>query len=145
MPQFAFYFISLIYQAILKYGHLNFTLEILEYCASAVLLQREQHYLNLFKPKYNLNPTAGSPLGRKHTKETIMREIRLGKKISEETRAKIAKAGFLFLKSQGSQPPPAFRDGGDSLDTVRFTYICINLQVWGESKAWYFLYSTSKR
>jgi hypothetical protein len=55
--------------------------------------------LNLFKPKYNLNPTAGSPLGRKHTKETklIMREVRLGKKKSQrKLELKLQKQVFYF-------------------------------------------------
>jgi len=41
--------ISLIYLAIIKFGHYNFTLEILEYCESADVLEREQYYLNLLK------------------------------------------------------------------------------------------------
>ena len=43
-----------IYKAILKYGHTNFKLEILEYCDSNVVLLREQYYIDLLKPEYNI-------------------------------------------------------------------------------------------
>ena len=36
----------------------------------AVILAREQYYINLFKPEYNLLQMAGYPLGYKHTEET---------------------------------------------------------------------------
>lgn len=60
-----------IYKAILKYGYSNFKLEILEYCAPEECVKREQYYLDLLKPEYNLLKTAGSSLGYKHTEETI--------------------------------------------------------------------------
>jgi group I intron endonuclease len=67
-----------IYRSILKYGHNNFCLAILEDLGSFSeiskqhLLEREQYYLNiLFKDykdiKLNLSPTAGTNLGYKHT------------------------------------------------------------------------------
>jgi hypothetical protein len=51
---------SAIYSAILKYGHSNFKLVILEYCDSSDVIEREKYYFNLLRPKYNLLPTAGS-------------------------------------------------------------------------------------
>lgn len=51
---------SAIYAAILKYGHSNFSVEILEYCKRSDVIDREGYYFNLLKPKYNLLPTAGS-------------------------------------------------------------------------------------
>lgn len=36
-----------------KYGHENFTLEILEYCLKDKLLIRENYYFDLLKPEYN--------------------------------------------------------------------------------------------
>lgn len=60
-----------IYKAILKYGYSNFKLDILEYCAPEECVKREQYYLDLLKPEYNLLKTAGSSLGYKHTEETI--------------------------------------------------------------------------
>ena len=62
---------SMIYFALLKYGHNAFRLDILEYCDSEELLAREQFYLDNFKPEYNLLTTAGSSLGFKHSEETL--------------------------------------------------------------------------
>jgi hypothetical protein len=56
---------SLIYSAILKYGHDNFSLNILEYCDKDILLKKEQYYIDLYKPKYNLLKVAGSRRGFK--------------------------------------------------------------------------------
>ena len=68
---------SYIYSAILKHGYSNFQLEILEYCTKESAISREQYYIDLLNPEYNLNPTAGS---------------RLGAKLSEESRLNISKA-----------------------------------------------------
>ena len=64
---------SMIYFALLKYGHNAFRLDILEYCDSEELLAREQFYLDNFKPEYNLLTTAGSSLGFKHSEETLLK------------------------------------------------------------------------
>jgi group I intron endonuclease len=45
---------SLIYNLLLKYGHSKFSLYILEYCKSNVLISREQYYINNLKPYYNI-------------------------------------------------------------------------------------------
>lgn len=68
----------MIYKALLKYGHPNFTLYILEYCSKADLLAREQYYLSSFSPYYNILTLAGNSLGYKHTTESI-EIIRLAK------------------------------------------------------------------
>jgi len=62
---------SLICRALLKYGYSKFKIEILEYCDKEILLLREQYYLDLLKPKYNILTTAGSNLGFKHSEETL--------------------------------------------------------------------------
>jgi hypothetical protein len=91
---------SAIYSSILKYGLSDHRLEILEFCerVKAVILAREQYYINLFKPEYNLLQTAGSPLGYKHTEETRAKmsaakrgqnNFMYGKTHSEETKAKL--------------------------------------------------------
>jgi group I intron endonuclease len=61
----------LINQALLKYGYANFSLEILEYCESSEAINREQYFLDLLKPEYNILKIAGSWLGHKHSPETI--------------------------------------------------------------------------
>jgi group I intron endonuclease len=48
-------------------------LEILEYCDIEDVLKREQYYLDLLKPSYNISPTAGSPRGYKHTEEAKLK------------------------------------------------------------------------
>ena len=60
---------SLISNAILKYKINNFNLDILEYCEPNIIIEREQYYLDLLKPEYNICKIAGSSLGRKLSKE----------------------------------------------------------------------------
>lgn len=54
---------SIIYNTILKHGHSNFSLDILEYCKPNILIKREQYYIDLLKPEYNICKVAGSTLG----------------------------------------------------------------------------------
>jgi group I intron endonuclease len=94
----------IIYNALLKYGYSNFTLEILEYCNESNLLERETHYIRLLNPSYNILKQGGSLLGFKHSQATLakmrtrkhneatrekMRLIRLGRKLSEATLLKL--------------------------------------------------------
>lgn len=65
-------FNSRIYLALLKYGDKNFILEILEYCDKNSIIEKEQKYINLFKPEYNILTKAGSSLGFKHSAETLL-------------------------------------------------------------------------
>jgi len=80
---------SIIYRALLKYGYSNFRLEILEYCDKKSLISREQYYIDILKPEYNICLKAGSSLGR------VTRE---------ETRSKLRNAWLkrLFAKSKDS-------------------------------------------
>lgn len=64
---------SRIYRALLKYNYTNFNLEILEYCNKESLLVREQYYIDLLRPEYNICKTAGSLLGFKHSAETLLK------------------------------------------------------------------------
>jgi group I intron endonuclease len=86
---------SLICRAILKYGYENFTLEILEYCDKDKTIQREQYYMDLLKPVYNILLVAGSPLGRKLPLEVKikMAKSKLGFTHSEETKALMSEIG----------------------------------------------------
>lgn len=64
---------SLIYRALLKYGYSNFRLEILEYCDKLSAIEREQYYIDLLKPEYNICLRAGSSLGRITREETRLK------------------------------------------------------------------------
>jgi len=78
----------IIYKALLKHGYSGFRLEILEYCSSEVLLQREQFYFDMFSPDYNILKVAGSPLGYRHS-EAAKKLISIAskdRKVSESAR-----------------------------------------------------------
>lgn len=66
----------LIHKALLKYGYSAFRLEILEYCDIGLLIEREQYYLNLLKPEYNILTIAGSSLGFKHSPATLEKKCK---------------------------------------------------------------------
>lgn len=96
---------SSISRALVKYGHSNFKLEILEYCEAdrLIILEREQYYIDLLKPEYNILKIAGSPLGYKHTEESLakMRNRKLSKEhlyivltriLSDDHKAAVKKA-----------------------------------------------------
>jgi group I intron endonuclease len=45
---------SIIARALIKYGYSNFQLDILEYCEPTNCIEREQYYIDLLKPEYNI-------------------------------------------------------------------------------------------
>lgn len=54
-----------------KYGEAVFVFTVIEYVPDRnLLICREQFYLDTLKPAFNINPTAESWLGRKHTQNT---------------------------------------------------------------------------
>jgi len=78
-----------------KYGEHTFQFSILEVCAANVLLEREQHYLDILFDStnvLNLARIAGSPHKLKHSEETKRKisEGNKGKKLSKETRQLMA-------------------------------------------------------
>lgn len=62
---------SKIYRSLIKNGYSNFSLEILEYCEESKAINREQYYIDLCQPEYNILKIAGSRLYSKHSEETI--------------------------------------------------------------------------
>ena len=85
---------SLICKALLKYGHSAFTLDILEYCEPENNIEREQYYIDLLKPEYNIQKVAGSSIGQKRTDETKLKisKYRSGRALAQDTKEKIAAA-----------------------------------------------------
>ena len=64
-------------RALLKYGYSCFSLYVLEYCSNEDLIKREQHYIDLLKPDYNVSLSASGVnfgetnhfFGKVHTEE----------------------------------------------------------------------------
>ena len=51
----------------------NFIFEVLEYCTTDMLLIKEQYYIDILKPKYNMLKFAGSALGHIVTEKTKLK------------------------------------------------------------------------
>ena len=68
-----------IYKAILKHGHSNFSIVI-----QLIYVKREQYYIDLLKPKYNIFKTAGSRFGVNHTHVSNLKN-----RLSQSKRVKI--------------------------------------------------------
>jgi len=62
---------SLIVKALIKYGYNNFLLAVLEYCPIEQLDEREQYWIDLLQPDYNILKIAKSSSGYKHTQESL--------------------------------------------------------------------------
>jgi group I intron endonuclease len=130
---------TIIYNALLKYGHSSFTLEILDkkiyiyflikyinfiYCNESDLLERETYYIRLLKPSYNQNiyyiyinllQQAGSLLGFKHSQATLAKMR--ARKHNEVTREKMRLARLgrklsetILLKLRGQKRSEVSRE-----------------------------------
>jgi group I intron endonuclease len=108
-----------IHAALLKYGYENFRLEILEYCRADELIMREQYYLDLFKPEYNILKHAYSLLGFRHSSENIekfklkkisqehkdlLSSVHSGKEVSQDTRNKLSISTANYMKNNPLTP-----------------------------------------
>jgi group I intron endonuclease len=74
-----------------KFGIIDFdVLEIVENAQS--LIKREQYFIDLLQPHYNISLIAGSQLGFKHSEKTkrLISQIQIGKKMSPESVALMA-------------------------------------------------------
>ena len=100
-------------------SHRYFSLEILEYCQKTKLIEREQFYLDLLVPEYNILKYAYSLLGFKHNQKTIeklkykiispehkkiLSSIHKGKLVSEDTKNKLAAATRSYRKINSLTP-----------------------------------------
>lgn len=98
-----------------KYGFDNFEFTIVEVIKDRdTLIQREQYYLDLFKPfavdnnGYNVRKVANSNIGLVHSDETRLKMSvsRKGSKRSEETKLKLS----LLQKERGGYGPKTFSE-----------------------------------
>lgn len=80
----------LLQRAYYKYGESCFIFLTLENCVFENLTIREQYWIDILKPEYNLAPVAGSQLGYRHTEEAKanMSYAHKGQFVSDETRLK---------------------------------------------------------
>ena len=128
---------SAIYTAILKYGHSNFKLEILEYCDQSDVIARENYYLNLLKPEYNILQVAGSSLGYKHREESKekIRASLVGRNAGEnnpmfgvlgEEHPRFGKRHTEEIKSKMSKSKGTIIEVLDMQTKVRSSYFSIN-------------------
>lgn len=84
-----------------KYGEQDFQFTVLETCIKELLIQHEQHYIDILNPYFNGCKIAGSLLGFRHTKETRQKYSKAkkghipwnkGKKASDGLRLKLSKS-----------------------------------------------------
>lgn len=90
---------------------INFGLDILEYCRKNQLLQREQHYINILNPEFNILKIAHSRLGHKvseNTKKLMSKSLR-GRVKSTESVQKL-KNTLKLRKKNNLVPPKVFSD-----------------------------------
>lgn len=89
--------VQVVTKAIRRHGEHNFKLEILEYCPREMLIEREQYYLDTYKPfirtgrGYNVREKADSNLGIQLREETRLKMSKAskGRKKSEKTKEKM--------------------------------------------------------
>jgi group I intron endonuclease len=70
-----------------KYGKENFQFEIIDKCENNLLLEREQYWIDLLQPWFNICKVAGRMDGYKHSEETI-NKIKATKLLWTEDRKK---------------------------------------------------------
>lgn len=77
-----------------KYGESAFLFEVLERVEPEALVAREQHFLDVLAPEYNIASTAGSQLGCRRSLESRrkMSERKKGGRLTEGHRRKIGEA-----------------------------------------------------
>lgn len=103
----------IITRALLKYGYSGFSLEILEYCDFSECLEREQYYIDLFNPEYNILKMAGNLLGYKHSLEAI--EKMKGRKRAEDAGSPSIPIEVFDLETKTTTTYPSMNETGRAL------------------------------
>jgi GIY-YIG catalytic domain len=104
---------SAIMNALLKYGNIKFGIRFLEIIEldpklskseiKSIILTKEQYYINLIKPEYNINFTAGSNFGRVFSEEVKIKMslAKLGKPGNKKGAILSTKSRILFREKSG--------------------------------------------
>lgn len=91
---------TILQRAFNKYGINNFSFEPIDECLESELIEKEQLYLDSFKPKYNIMTKAFSYHNYRHTEESKIKAITNRSKIGEDTILNIIK-DIKSLKTTG--------------------------------------------
>jgi hypothetical protein len=108
----------IIVKSLLKYGYSNFKLEILEYCSRDTVISREQYYLDLLSPEYNILDKAGSSAGYKHTEEALAKVRSYLAKMNAE---KGIKVGVLDIETNITTTYDSIRKAAEALGCAKYT------------------------
>ena len=108
----------IINKALIKHGYSEFKLEILEYCDPKELIKREQYYLDLFTPEYNVLRFAYSSLGYKLTEETL---DKINKNLTNLNISKSIKVKVTNLETNILHEYPSIREAAKHLGTNKNT------------------------
>lgn len=73
----------------------NFTFEIIEECDKELLFEKEQYWIDLLKPHYNMMPVAGRPLNFKY-KDNHLRIEKLSRKLRKLTDEQIKQINVMI-------------------------------------------------
>jgi len=105
-------------KALLKYGYSNFKLEILEYCDPKELTRKEQYYMDLLNPDYNVLNKAYSSLGYKHTESSL---VKIHNHLQNLNLSKSVKVMVTNLETNISTEYDSLTKAAESLNTNRNT------------------------
>ena len=75
-----------------KYGTDDFEFCVIEECSQEMLINREQYYIDVLRPSFNVLLFAENSLGHKHSEETKqkIREKAIGRIVSDETKQRMS-------------------------------------------------------
>ena len=101
-----------------KYGEDDLLFSVLEHYIlvdRTFILSREQYYIDTLKPYFNICEIAGNSMGVKRSEEMKekLRKIRIGSKMSAETRAKISLANSRRVVTEETKRKLSFLKSGE--------------------------------
>lgn len=106
----------LINRALLKHGYSKFKLEIVEYCNPKELAKKEQYYMDMMSPQYNILKTAYSSLGYKHNEKTLEK---MHTNLQNLNSSKSIEVTVTNLQTNVSQQYPSLTEAAKSINISR--------------------------